>query len=201
MAVTWMGGFGPNYSGGSPGGRGPSSVPFGVLDPDAKYAGDTARRGQDLQQGRFNSIFPLLSGQLNSSFGADKSNIGGLPVIDRNPIYNPAQINAQVNSQRALNDQSAQTQQRLAQQSVASRGFGSNSPLAAALQGQIGAQNMATNSEADRSIRMGAAQQNAQHKLGAQTAYEGAYVDRLKPWLSYQGQQQNALMAALSGLV
>lgn len=179
------------------------STPEGFLDPDTKYTQDTARIGLGNQQSRFNQVFGALSpllGQLGQ-WGANSQQIGGTPTINTNPIWNPQQIQQQVNAGRAQNDQATQTQMRLAGQQMAGRGFGANSPLAAAIQGQLAGQNLATNADTERQTRMGMTQANAGHQLGAQTAWEAAYADRLKPWLSYAGSTQNALLAALSGLV
>lgn len=170
------------------------------LDPDVKAQTDVQRYGLDLRQDRFNRILPMLSGIGSGSALTNMHQIGGMPTIDTNRIWNPQQQQQAVNSQRATNDMATQTQQRLAQQSVAGRGFGANSPLALAMQNQLAGQNLATNADTERQTRMGMTQANASHRLGAQTAWEAAYSDRLKPYLSYQAQTQNALLSALAGL-
>jgi hypothetical protein len=166
-----------------------------------------AMQANQMKQDRFNQIFPWLTGQA-FGMGPQLARAGGQsgpgPSITVGGVWNPEQIQQQVNATRAQNDQSMQTQNRAAASDLAARGFGSNSPLLAALQGQNFASNLGANTQAEQQLRTTAAQQNAQQTLATQQAAEGQYhnrmqeeIARLQPYWSYQ----SALIGALAGLV
>ncbi len=177
---------------------------------------DAARIGADasmlparLQQQRFDTVFPWLTSQIGSFMSNPQfATIGGQspasPEITVGGVLNPQQVQQQVNAMRAHNDQKAQTQMQGNSQDLAGRGFGSNSPLLAALQGQAQANNLATNTAGARDIRLNAAQMNASHLLDTQQAREGQFasrqredIERRKPYWAYQ----TSLLGALAGLV
>lgn len=145
------------------------------------------------QQGRFNAIFPLLQGQFN----ANANPIGGQPRVDVGPIWNDQQIQQQVNAGRAQTDAATEARTREMQQSLGGRGFGANSPLAAALGTQYQNAGLSANTANERETRWNAAQGNAGHIFKTQMGREQAQIEREKPrWA-----QQSALLAALAGLV
>lgn len=122
----------------------------------------------------FQTVSPLLTGLLGTGAGGQSPLVGGqttpAPAIDANPIWNPQQVNQQVNATKAGNAASAATQQQQAARKTAGQGFGSRSPLLAALNSGIDQSRMAADADADREIRWGAAEGNAGHVLKAQTA-------------------------------
>lgn len=155
----------------------------------------------------FNQLFPWLQNQIgafNGNMATAGGNSGQSPTITVGGVWNPQQIQQQVNATRAQNDQSMQSQNRQQQQTTAGQGFGSHSPILQALQGQNFASNLATNTQAEQSLRTGTAQQNQQATLASQQAREAQFanrqredIERRKPYFA----QQSALIAALGGLM
>ena len=166
-----------------------------------------AQYGVNAQMSRFNQLLPLLSGDL-SKLGTNMATAGGAntapPPISAGPTLNPQQIQQQVNTSRAANDQSTANQQANSNASLAGRGFGSNSPLQMALNQGMQNSNMATNTANETATRLNAAQQNAAQTLNSQQALSNQWatgnqldIQRRAPVF----QQQNALIAALGGLM
>lgn len=183
-----------------------------------KLAADQANAGADralqLQLGSmpwrfkdkvFGTISPLLQ-QLMGGQGPGGT-VGGqnpaIPQVDASPIWNPQQINQQVNSAKANNAASAETQSVGVQGKLASQGFGSKSPLLAALQGNIGQAKMGADADAERGIRWDAASGNAGQVMKGQTAnqnaavaFNNADIERRKS----NNQYTTSLMSILGGL-
>lgn len=156
---------------------------------------------------RFNSVYGLLggmAGHMNNGFATAGGQNGTPPPISTGPVLNSQQIQQQVNQSHAANDQSTQSQTQATNNSLAGRGFGSNSPLSQALGQAAQGQNMATNTANETNTRLNAAQQNAGHLLNTQQALSNQWatgnqldIQRRAPVFA----QQNALIAALGGLV
>lgn len=158
------------------------------------------------KQNRFQTLFPLLKNQM---FNAGKmatagGQSGASPEISVGGVLNPQQIQQQVNSMRAGNDQTGATQMAKQTADTSGRGFGSNSPLLQALHGQTQANTLAQNVGGERDIRLGAAQKNAGQLLNTQQAREQQFasrqnedLERRKPYFSLQ----NTLLSSLAGLV
>jgi hypothetical protein len=125
-----------------------------------------------LQQGRYQQLLPWAQAEYAASGGT----VGPAPEISVGPVWNQQQVQQQVNSGRARNDQAAQTQMRETQNSLAGKGFGGNSPLLAALQNQTQMGNMAANSDMERETRWNAAEGNAGHVLDTQKARSDQYL-------------------------
>lgn len=193
-------------------------ITSGIRDPDVqdqiaaqRYAAQLgiqpAMTSEANKMSRFNSIFPLLTGQfsrINSQMATAGGQSGKSPEITVGGVLNPQQIQQQVNAMRAGNDQTGASQMAQQGRDTAGRGFGSRSPLLAALRGQTQANTLAENVGGEREIRLGAAQQNAGHLLGTQQAREGQFasrqredIERRKPYFSLQ----NTLLQSLAGLV
>ncbi len=230
MAIINYGGITPNTIG--TGWRGETGQ-RAVLDPDVSYqsdaqkaiaseraaadteqariAADAARYAAsyapNLQQARFQAVFPWMQSQVSSALsGAERAGgqSGPSPEITVGGVYNPQQIQQQVNAQRGTNDQTAASQVSKQGQSLAGRGFGSNSPLLQALSGQTMANNLATNTSNEREIRWNAAQGNAQHLLGTQTARENQFANRMREDIERRKpyfQMANTLLGSVAGLV
>lgn len=127
--------------------------------------------------------------------GRGKGSQGQLlaPQIDTSPIWTPEHMQQQINAQRAYTDMSTANRINEMQTSAAGRGFGSQSPILAALQGQYQAAGLASNVENERLSRMQGAQENARHRLDAQTAREREITGRMTG--------RNTILQALAGLV
>lgn len=155
----------------------------------------------------FGTISPLLTQLTGGAAGGGQVPGGtnlGVERVDESPIWNPQQIGQQVNAAKANNARSADTQTKQAQTKLTSQGFGSKSPLLAALEGNIGQARMGADAEADRQINWGAAQGNAQQvqkaqmsNQGADVAMNSADIERRKASNSYQ----TSLLGILGGLM
>lgn len=177
----------------------------------ARIGANAAMLPAQLGQARFNTVFPWLQGQygalagsLNGGMATAGGASGARPEISGGPVLNSQQVQQQVNAARSGNDQATGGLIRDMKAELAGRGFGSNSPLAMALQAQTQGQNMATNTGNERDIRLGAAQQNAGQLLRTQQAREQQFataqdedIRRRQPYFA----QQNALLSMLGGLV
>ncbi len=86
------------------------------------------------------------------------------------PVISQPMVQQQVNSARAHNDATAAGQIRRTNQQVAGQGYGSRSPLAMALQGQVQSANAATNADTARQTRLDAATLNASDSQARQIA-------------------------------
>lgn len=134
-------------------------------------------------QSKFNAVMPLISNLLGpggAGGGFGGAGGGALSQQQRTAVgdlWTPQQIDQQVNAAKASNAQSASSASTNAARQTAGRGFGANSPLLAALQGQINASQMGQNAEADRNIRLSGAQANAQNRLQTGTLAEQQWQD------------------------
>lgn len=129
----------------------------------------------------FNTVSPLLKGlmgQAQGQAGLVGGQNGPSPQIDAGPVWSPQMIDQQVNAAKAGTAQKAQTQMTANQRNTAASGFGSRSPLLAALNSGVGMQAQAAGTDAERNIRFGAAQGNAQQVLAGQQAQEGQWRDQ-----------------------
>lgn len=174
-----------DYTGGSE-----NSGYYGSI-PIAQYA-------QDLKQKRFNTVFGAISPFLSALNGSSTAGqfAGSGPAISAGPVWNPQQIQQQVNASRANTDTQTASQGRQASQSLAGRGFGSNSPLLAALQGNFAMAGAAQNADAERGIRLDSATNNAKQLLASQTARSDQDIGLKK----IKTDQLSALLQALGGL-
>jgi len=154
-------------------------------EPLGKYVADQ-------KQQRFQALFPYFTKAISGTGGGPG---GPLPTISAGPIWNQEMVQQQVNASRANTDAATASRGREAAQSLSGRGFGSNSPLLAALQGSFGRQGMAQNAESERNIRFGAAEGNAAQLLKSQTARSDQELGSRK----IQADQISALLSALAG--
>lgn len=129
---------------------------------------------------------------------------GPSPEITVGGVLNPQQIQQQVNAARAANDMATGSRITDTNRSLAGRGFGAGSPLAAALSTGMQNQNLATNTANEREIRLGGAQMNSGQLLRSQMAREEQFgrrqqedIERRRPYF----QTQASLLAALAGMV
>jgi hypothetical protein len=115
----------------------------------------------NLKRDVFNQVSPLLTGLLNGSTERVGGQSAAAPSIARGPVWTEQQINEQVNAGQGANQAAADTQNRSAATRLAGQGFGTRSPLLAALQGATGMQTAAANADLARDTRWDAAQGNA----------------------------------------
>lgn len=102
---------------------------------------------------------------------------GQRPEITAGPIWNQQQIDAQVNLQRARNDQATQGAIAKLPEQMSGRGFSTTgSPLMIELQARLQGQNLAANTAAENQFRFDTAGKNAQHLLASQQAREQQYA-------------------------
>lgn len=155
---------------------------------------------------RFNQIFPMVQGAVAGAGTGGGAAMGSPGGIERAPgtVYTPGQIDQNVNAMRAGNSQAAATQQRQNAAANAAGGFGSNSPLLAALNNQAALGALAANTGGERDIRLGAASANAKQGLGAasannqaRAAFEANAIDAQRNQL----QSRSSLIAALAGML
>lgn len=154
----------------------------------------------------FGTISPLLTQLTGGAAGGGQTPGGsnlGVERVNESPIWSPQQIGQQVNAAKAGNAQNADTQMKQAQTKLTSQGFGSKSPLLAALEGNIGQARMGQDATAAREIPWQAAQGNSQQVLKAQQSNQGADVamnaadiERRKANNSFQ----TSLLGILGGL-
>jgi hypothetical protein len=201
-------GRGGGGGGGGGGGMLPGTGAGGWIDKSFEHVYDNP--ALDLQKAElasknahWNSAFGALSGMM----GRDPFSIGGsagpLPEISVGGVFNPQQIDQQVNTARAKADRSTATQSREVADSAIGRGFAPNSPLIAALQTQLAGANIGSKAAAETDIRGQGAQMNATQLLNTQQARQNQYeaaesakIARARPYFD----QQNALIAALASL-
>lgn len=198
--------------------QGPS---YGVSDPDiarqiagqesiAKIGAEASMYPARLQQSRFNTVFPWLQGQIGDFKSTLDGSLGGTGVASGGPsirvggVYNPQNIQQQVNASNAKIDQATSTKNIADAQQLGSSGYGANSPLLAALKGQSFAAGLGTKTQAEQGLRTTAAAQNQQAQLASQQAAANVYAQRQAEALQKRGQNTSlygALIGQLSGLV
>jgi hypothetical protein len=198
----------------------------------------TARRGQDLslqaaqlpwnyRRETRDAILPQIQGLLGGAGGAGGMNpqsfqaalamLGGggagtpPPALPSSQVLSDAQVGQQVNAAQAANQSAAVSQRQAAASDLAARGFGSRSPLAAALNAQIGTSTNMANADAARETQLEAARQNAEQgvrvgQLATTQWATGNQMDlerRRAAGNLMLGNQQNAtsLIAALAGMI
>jgi len=197
----------------------------------ANIGAETTRRGQDigLQTARLpfeykREVLGQFQPKINDTFdsinrGATDllgylTGVGGsnleAPALPGSQVYTDQQTQQRVNAARASGDATAAEQIRNAQRQTAAQGFGSKSPLLAALQAQIQTGAAASNADQEREIRLNSALANADQgvKVGAlanqryATQNEGDIERRRIAVSARQGDAANqiSLLASLLGL-
>lgn len=137
------------------------------------------------QHGQWEQAFGLASNFLNnlglkggSGYNGTGSVGGPEPTISANPIWSQQQIAQQINNQNANVDAQVASQTKGMQNSLAGRGFGSNSALAYALGQGYQGQGLQTKTANAQNTAWNAAQGNAQQVLSEQQAQEQQYANR-----------------------
>jgi hypothetical protein len=192
--------IGANVNGGQGPGLGANWNP--IVDPQTSFEGQQNRASQqaiaampwNYKQGVFNKLFPLLSGQLNQN---PQHWLGTAPGLPSSNVLDGGQTQQLVNSTVAGNDQTAATNIRNSQASLAGRGFGANSPLQMALAGQQQASAMGQNAQARSQIPINVAQLNAQQGLGVGNLANQQYLGQLDA----MNRRNTSIFAALAGMI
>lgn len=162
----------------------------------ASLAAEASKYPAMLQHQRYQQMLPFAMQQWNRAQGR----VGPAPEISVGPIWSDAQVQQQINAGRARNDEASASQKRDTEQNLAGKGYGSRSPLLAALQGQQDMSNMSRNSDLERETRWGTAQGNKEQILKTQQARSQQYlgVEDIKQRRDAAKMQGlSALMAAL----
>lgn len=141
-----------------------------------RYGHGGFRRALDSQ------ILGMLNG-VNGQQGA-----GAGPNITEQGVYSPHQVQQQVNSALAANDQSTAGDLQGIQRSLSGQGYGANSPLTQALMSQRQAAGAATNAATRTNLPLQAAQMNARQLLNTQAAREQQFGNRRREAISMLGQ-------------
>jgi hypothetical protein len=176
---------------------------------------DVAREGNQLQfrsnmapidwsREKFGQLFPLIQAQMNQGDDRVGGQVGALPAIGRGPVWSGQQVQEQVNAARGGIDQQAASRQRGVGSQLAGRGFGARSPLAMAMQQQIGGQAMAAGADAERNIRFDTAQGNATQQLKSDELAQQQFRDVEDSDIRRRQattQRQSSLLSALAGLI
>lgn len=165
----------------------------------AQLAADTQRASD-----HFNDVFPTFKGYLSSALAGGPGGGGGPgPDITVSPVWTQGQMDQQVNAARATSNAQTQTAMRGMQQQLGARGYGSNSPLMAALQSQMEMGGMQRGADLERNIRWDSAQGNADQLLKSQVARENQFASRQQEAnqrLASYNQMRTGLLGALAGL-
>jgi hypothetical protein len=190
----------------------------------------------------FGKVFPWFQGMMNgfaggmggaggfggagggSGFGAALGATGGTGSAGSgiNPaamapttVMTPQMIQQQINASRAQNDSQTKAGQAQNAAKLGGQGFGSGSPLLAALNNQMAGQNMQTNSANALNTQLSGAQMNAQQATQAAQIAAGlqqsagnnaasnysANLQAQSAARQTQASQFNALLSALSGII
>lgn len=204
MAV-WYGA----WQGGQDGGRVLNQV--AMADPDViaqTNAQKEMQRNQlDWQKQKMGTLLPYLNnlmGMGQASMTPGPAAGGTQPRIGGGPLWTQQQINQNINANRAGVDQQVATQNRSMQNSVASRGFGTRSPLASALSNQMQLGGMAQKADYARQFQGQARQDNLRYALDVGKAQENQFASRQKEAndrRQIQANQTSSLIGALGGLI
>jgi hypothetical protein len=110
------------------------------------------------------------------------------PQITAQGVYSPQQIQQQVNSTVAGNDQRTAGDIQGIQQSLAGQGYGGSSPLMQALMSQRQAAGAASNAQTRTDLPMRAAEMNARQLLNSQVSQENQFANRRREGIALLGQ-------------
>jgi len=181
----------------------------------ANIAAQASMYPATLKQQRFQQVFPYMQNMLNNLSGnlfSEQGGGAGGPGYaggvsmggGGGSIFGPGGVQQMVNQGVAQAQQGAATNIKNMQQSLASKGYGANSPLAQALTAQYQAQGQQQASQNALNAQMGAAGQQAQlagQLAGVSEAGQAAAMQAAAQRYSATIGAQNALVAALSGLM
>lgn len=204
MAV-WYG----SWQGGQDGGRVLNQV--AMADPDVVAQTNAQKEMQgkqlDWQKQKMGTLLPYLNNLMGMGQASNMPGpaAGGVqPRIGGGPLWTQQQINQNINANRANVDQSIATQNRTLGNQIAGRGFGTASPLAAALQNQTAMGGMAQKQDYARQFQQQTRQDNLRYALDVGRAQENQFASRQKEAndrRQIQANQTSSLIGALGGLI
>lgn len=145
---------------------------------EANIQADAAKLPYQIKQQQYNQLLPQFQAFAAQGYQPGSGQVGTQPAINAGPIWNDAQVQQQVNNQRAVIDATTAGNIQNMQASVAGRGFGGNSPLAQALAANYQGQGLGAAANAEQQTRWNAAQGNAQQVLQGQQAQESQFANR-----------------------
>ncbi len=169
-------------------------MPFGSGAGYGATGNPLTRRLPQQPGGPLPSIAGGLDAYIRNALSPQAQGVRGVPPVplynQDSPItiggiFNPQQIQERVNTMRAQNEASAGGEARNIQQQTAASGYGTNSPLAMALQNSLQGRTMALNAQLENDFRFGAAGENAKHLLATETASAEQSKNFLRDWLDF----------------
>lgn len=170
-----------------------------------------AQRLQDQQLGfqrdRFNTVYGALQNQLgalNNNAALVGGQSGQGPNLGGGQIWGAQDIQQNLNANRASTDRQVATQNRDMRNNLAGRGFGSRSPLAAALEQQTNMAGMGAKADYARQFVPQARQQNAAFGLETGQARERQFASRQNEDIERRrtnANQQTSILNVLGGLI
>jgi len=173
-----------------------------------RYAVDQNLAFQRQQQADKNNRFNTIWGSIQGQLGGLNQSVGGQsppsPPMGGGQIWGAQDIQQNLNANRASTDRQVATQNANMQGSLAGRGFGSRSPLAAALETQTAMSGMGQKADYARQFVPQARQQNANYGLQVGQAREQQFANRQNEDIERRRTtvgQQTSLLNALAGLV
>lgn len=164
----------------------------------------------DFAKEKFNTVMPLIQGLLGGGGGGGGSSPGALgafgavPQVSAGGIYSSKDMQNQVNAQQAKNAQQETAQNRQASAETAGQGFGTRSPLLAALQQGFAMNRQAQDATASREIPLQYQQANADNIQKGQMANQQAALQGQANQVAAANSQRTyttGLLGALAGLL
>jgi hypothetical protein len=173
---------------------------------------EAAKLPFDWQREKFRQVFPLFQSGAGNGFGNGQPGRAArrrgsntpTPNVTVGGVYSPQQVDQSVNAALAKNAQQTATANRDVGQTAAARGMSSRSPLVAALMGRNTAAQLGADADASRQIRGDAAAANAKQQTTSEALREQAWQAENQLDVNRRqvtGSQQNALLAALAGIL
>lgn len=176
---------------------------YASQERQANIAAQASEYPAQLQQERFQTVMPYFTQALQGLQGQGsyaykgQGQVGSQPTITAAPVFTNQQIQQQVNSQRSQADSRGQQDIRTQRADLAGRGYGANSPLAAALESATMGRSMNAGATAERETRLGSAQANASQLLQGQQAQEQQFSNRQSEDIDRNKAYTGALAAML----
>lgn len=156
----------------------------------------------------FGQVMPLIQGLMGSGAGGSTPGalgaFGAVPQVSTGGVFSDKDISGQVNNQQAKNANAQVSQGRQAAAQTAGQGFGTRSPLLAALQQGFAMNRQSQDATASREIPLQYRQANNDAMQKGQMANQGAALQGQANQVAAANSQRNyttSLLGALAGLV
>lgn len=154
----------------------------------------------DWQKQKYANVDPLMKGILNQkpSMGASAA----APTITQGGVWSDQMVNQQVNQAKANNAQQTATTLKQNQMKTAGQGFGSQSPLLAALNNAAMGAQIGQDATSEQNIRWDAAEGNADMRLQQEAQSSSNWAEAMDQDIRRRQQEymaQSSLLSALAG--